>query len=166
MISNDSWQSSGSLRLNQDIMSAKIEGNLDISNAIHIPTNNGQSSSSLGERGGDYQAAVRDNIMVQKLNSIDTSQRAKLLKSDHNTIKITKNQGELHDSKGNNKITVFATVDADNLKIEGVSPSLTRGTSPKRKSVLSRNSKASPKVIKSTTRGHKRELEKSQIHTL
>ena len=55
IVSNDSWQSSNnSMRLNQDIMSAKIDScfNEGPPEAIIIPTQGAQSSSSFGEPPG------------------------------------------------------------------------------------------------------------------
>ena len=48
--------------------------------------------------------------------------------------------------EGSRLVTVYATMEADEAPevVDSLSPVKTRGSSPKRKSVLSRNSKASP----------------------
>lgn len=106
--SHDSLQSSNSHRLNQDIMSAKIENvNLIIDNpppeVKKLTTNHGNSSESLDDKGNDY--VVPDtNFMAHKLASFDAKQSHKAASLSHKWVR----------ENGSNKVTVFATVDVDN----------------------------------------------------
>ena len=69
IVSHDSWQSSNSInRLNQDIMSAKIESFRDLAQGPHeviIPSHNNASSDSATEKImiGDYPG-MSNTILV------------------------------------------------------------------------------------------------------
>ena len=184
IVSNDSWQSSNnSMRLNQDIMSAKIEScflNDGPPEAIIIPTQGPQSSSSFGEppgfdRVGDYTIGP-NTILVQKLAVASSSQTGggdvvavpAPFSEKHSSSKKKKRKvkqagayddddvGDVKVALKSTNVAVFATVDAEQdqaamlLGARGSSNSplakngANKGASPKRKSVLTRNSKASP----------------------
>ena len=108
-------------------MSAKIEA-AGPPEAIMIPTQGGQSSDSFGEggldKGLDYAIGANNTILVQKL-AVESGDSQTNSKQVPPIGKVAQK-------------TVFATVEAG-------SP-LLNVSSPKRKSVLSRASKASPKV--------------------
>lgn len=105
--SHDSLQSSNSHRLNQDIMSAKIE-NCNLIEGGNAPevrkltTNHGNSSESLDDKGNDY-VVPSTNFMAHKLASFDAKQSQKATSLSHKWVK----------ENGSNKVTVFATVDVD-----------------------------------------------------
>ena len=110
--SNYSWHSSNSARLNQDIMSAKIENSvmMDGPPDMRITTHQGNSSDSQGNKGGDYTIPGQ-NIMVQKLTSLKPQQ------AQANKAEIAKRNWIKEKTLPPippNKVTVFATVDPDN----------------------------------------------------
>ena len=99
---------------------------------MRYATHGGQSSDSLGEGGskaGDYTIAPQ-TILVQKL-AISNGNIRDVSSSEMQT---SSKQYKVD----SNKLSVFASMDEEKLMFDGASP--------KRKSVLSRASKASPKV--------------------
>lgn len=120
------------MRAHQEILSAKIdsigvEGTVRNQQAHGGATNEGGSSNSQNEK-GDHELTVTNAMMGNKFTEGDETVFEKL-------------------PTGSNKVTVYATMDADDIKVEKVdeiSATVSRKQSPKRQRVLSRSRKALP----------------------
>ena len=145
IVRNDSWRSAeSSLRLNQDILPAKIEIKPEVSGPPVQKLGSHHSSDSLDKHEGDYGATAK-TVLVQKLNLEQQPLKG------HNSEIMSNKWGSSQElavkrEEGSKLMTVYATMEAEKPLVveEGKSPVKTRGSSPKRKSVLSRASKVSP----------------------